>query len=274
MSASARMQTPAGHRHGQRVHPVVVAVAGGDEGSVLVAGDLGDGAADEMTEQVGPLHHLAVVGDEGAALTAADHLGGAQAERGDVALRAGAVSLVGGAERQRDVFHDLEVVLSGDVQDGVHLDRMAELVGHHDRLRPGGHAAADVVGVDVARVGLAVGEHRHRAQREQRRDGRQERVRRHDHLVPRLEADAEERRVQSAGAGVDRDTVPAAEEGGELVLELPQFAVAAVVGGGAAGLQVGGDHRSVLAAEGAQIIVGMVGSDLRVTAQQCEHESP
>ncbi len=245
------VQPPPGHRDGQGVHTVVVAVAGGDEPAVEVAGHLGLRAQHKVPEEIGPFHQLVVVGDQRAALPAADQLGGAQAEGGHVCQAACPAAVVGRAEGERGVLHDLQAVCPRDLHDRVHLDRVAELVGDDDGPGARGDAPAYVFGVDVARVGFAVREDRHGPEREQRGHRGQEGVRRRDHLVPRLETDPEERGVQGVGPGVHGDAVPPSEEGGKFRFQLPQFAIAAVVGGGAAPFQVVGDDLAVLGREGA-----------------------
>ena len=121
----------------------------------------------------------------------------------------------GGAERLRGVL-DQRQPERGELGE---RRRAAEEVHGHDRLRPRRDPRGDVVGIEIERDGVDVGEHGRRAGPGDRLGGRVERERRADHLVAGADPHRLEREDERVGAVGDADRVRDVEIRGRLALE-------------------------------------------------------
>ena len=97
--------------------------------------------------------------------------------------------------------------------------RAAEQVHRHDRLRPRRDPRGDVVGIEVERDRVDVGEHRRRADARDRLRRGEEREGRADHLVAGADPHRLEGEHERIGAVRDADRVLDAEIGGRLLLK-------------------------------------------------------
>ena len=125
-----------------------------------------------------------------------------------------------------------------DLQDRVHVARLAAEVHRQDRLGAGRDSCLDLRGVEVQGRGLAVHQHRPPPQVLDDRHRGREGHGAGDDLVARPDPHRLERQVQRCGAGVHRHGVLAADVGGEVPLELLDHRA----GGEPAGAQAA-DHR-------------------------------
>ena len=162
-----------------------------------------------------PLGHLVVAtGDEAAVAEREEVLGREEAEGGADARARDAR----GAERLRGIL-DQRQPEGGELGE---RRGAAEEVHRHDRLRPRRDARGDVVGIEVERDRVDVGEHRRRAGAGDRLRRRVERERRADHLVAGADPHRLEREHERVGAVRDADRVRHAEIGGRLAARRPR----------------------------------------------------
>ena len=97
-------------------------------------------------------------------------------------------ALVAGADRARRVLDERQAVALGELQEGVHVGRQADLVDRHDRLRARRDRALGGGRIEVVGARVDVREDRLRAAVPDGVGGRDERQRRHDHLVAGADA--------------------------------------------------------------------------------------
>ena len=119
--------------------------------------------------------------------------------------------LVVGEQALGGVLDDEQVVAARDLHDRVHVAADAGVVDGHDRLRPRGDRRLDPRLVDVQRVGPDVDEDRRRAAQRERVRRRDERERRHDHLVAGSHAAEDRRHLEGRRAGVGEERLPGAD---------------------------------------------------------------
>ena len=120
-----------------------------------------------------------------------------------------------GAERLRGILDQREPE-RGELGE---RSRATEEVHRHDRLRPRRDPRGDVLGIEVERRRVDVGEHRRRADARDRLGGRVERERGADDLVAASDPERLEREDERVGAVRDADRVRDSEERRGLVLE-------------------------------------------------------
>ncbi len=157
-----------------------------------------------------------------AALAHAQLLLGEEAESAELADRADLAPAVvhARADRLGAVLDQHEPVLVAQRPQRGHVGRIAAEVHRHDRARARGDAARDVRRVDVEVVRAAhVAQHRLGAHVARGAGARDERERRHDHLVARADPRRQAGEVQGRGAARDGHRVRRAHEVGERLLE-------------------------------------------------------
>jgi hypothetical protein len=103
----------------------------------------------------------------------------------------------------------------------VHRSRTAEQVHGHDRASPVGDLCGDVLGIDIERHRVDIGEHRGRAAARNRLGRRIEGEGGADHLVARADPHRVENDHDGIGAVGDADGLLHAQVGGGLLLERP-----------------------------------------------------
>jgi hypothetical protein len=163
---------------------------------------------------------LVVIGCERASLAVGTQvLTGVEAPRGCAPERPHRPAAVGRAVRLAGVLEDRDAASGGDRIDRIEVGRTAVEVDRHDRARASGDRGFDPCRVEVRSLGKDVREDRRRAGVGDRLRGRDEGVRGGDDLVARPDPGREEREVQRARPGVERDAVPGSRELGELALE-------------------------------------------------------
>lgn len=178
---------------------------------------------------------LVVVGEDHPAATGGQDLVPVEAEYAQPAEGAGVCTTGAAAQRLRGILHDWQVVFRGERGEFCDAHRMSERVHRDDRTDP--PAGGDIhQAVRCRRRGpqdVRHGIHRH-AQRfritvdevgpcADVTDGvgcRDERKRRHDHIVARTYAGELERDLESRGAVRDRDPVRGSGECCDAALEL------------------------------------------------------
>ena len=200
------------HDRLQRVQPAVDAE---ELHGVAVAQPVIAPQADLGGERVG-------VGDDDAAIAPdVERLERVQAERPGIAEAADRPAVDRRGESLARVLDDREPVTLGDRADRVHVGGIAPEVDGHDGARPSGDRRRQTRGIQGV---LLVDVHEDRAGtgRHDGAQGRDERVRRHEHLVARAHARGLERQHQGVGAGVHPDRVTHAHELGDALLELGQ----------------------------------------------------
>ena len=110
----------------------------------------------------------------------------------------------------RGVLDDEEVVRAASSRRRVHLAADAGVVNRHDRLGPRRDRGFDQLLVEAERVGPNVDEHGAAAAPDDGVRRRDERERRHDHLVARSDVGERERHLERRRARVGEERVPAA----------------------------------------------------------------
>ncbi len=163
---------------------------------------------------------LGVVGHHHAALAiGAQVLAGVEAEAGHVGDAARAPALVFGAVRLAGVLDDHQSMPAGDLQQRIHVGRLAVQADRNDRLglvgdrrleRRDVHREGLRIDVDEDCLGARVVDRRNRGH-EGERDG--------DDLVAATDAGGEQGQVQRARAGVDRHADGRAAVGREFLFE-------------------------------------------------------
>ena len=168
----------------------------------------------EIAERAQTLGEGVVVGQHHAALTGRDQLVGVEAEgaqRPEAAAapprraRGRATREVFGAVRFGGVLDDREAVRLGELEHRVHVDRVAVDVDGHDRPRARADPRRDLDPIHAPRLRIAVDEHGYGARVQHRADARDDRERRQDHLVARLELECGDRGLERRGAVADGD---------------------------------------------------------------------
>ncbi len=120
----------------------------------------------------------------------------------------------------RDILDHFDAVPLRDLQNGVHVGGVTDVVDDDDSLRALGDAMLDVGGVKAEGIGVNVGEHHRRAQREAGQGGGPVSHARTDNLVAHAYLTAEQGGMEGCRAGVEAERVLCALPGGELLLEL------------------------------------------------------
>jgi hypothetical protein len=105
------------------------------------------------------------------------------------------------------VLDHRQIVGAGDGHDPVHVRGLAEAVNHGNRARAVRDLALDVVRVEVERAQINIGEDRHAAHLDDRRDRAHVRQRGRDDLGAGLGVDGPQRHVDRAGARGRADRV-------------------------------------------------------------------
>jgi glucose-1-phosphate cytidylyltransferase len=212
---------------------VVVAAGEGAELPVktLAAGVVDAGLAPAVASPVAPGIDKdlegGLVGEDGSAFTHGDVVGGIEGDGGDVAEGADVAAAPGAAEGVATVFNQPQIVGAAEGGDGVEVEDVAEGVGDHDRLDPGGVGGFEEGDVDFVAGEGDLDEDRDEAVLNDGIDGGGEAGGYGDDLVAGLElAVAEFWRAEGAesdqiggGAGVDEAGAAEAEEAGELLFE-------------------------------------------------------
>ena len=166
------------------------------------------------------LRPLGVVGHHRAALAVgAEILAGIEAEAAEVAHRAAPPPVVLGAVRLARVLDDGDALAPRDVENRVHVGRLAVQVHGNDGFRPRGDGGFELRRIHRPIARLDVHEHRRGARVFDGRDGGHEGVRDGDHFVAASDAGGEQRQVQGARAAVDADGVARVAIGGKRLLE-------------------------------------------------------
>ena len=188
------------------------------------------GGADHVMVVAGPLAVRAqqpdLVGDRrvvrhepAAVAPGAEVLRGVEGEAAGVAHRARATAGEPGAVRLAGVLDDGDALGPRQLEDRVEVERApVEMDGDH-RARARRDRALDQLGRDERGARIDVDEARRRARQRDRLGGRDERVRRHDHLVAAADAERAQRQHQGFGARGDADGVRRAAVPRELLLE-------------------------------------------------------
>ncbi len=152
----------------------------------------------EVLQIIDVLLGLGIGAHDRAALEGGEHLGGMEAQDGEVAMLEQAFTLVLDAKGMRRVINDLQVVVVGN---GLNSLNVAGVAVHMDRQNGSGlwsDGGFDLVWVDVQCLGVNIHEHRLNAVPEQGMGCGNEGVRRGDHLAGN--AQSLKRRDQCQGA--------------------------------------------------------------------------
>ena len=168
--------------------------------------------------------HRAVGGgvarDHGAAVAqGAEVLARVEAEGGRDAERAAGPPLVQRAVRLAGVFDDGQAAARGELEDRIHVGRLAVEMHRHDRPGARGDRGLDGGRVDVGRVRQAVDEDRRGAGVADRLGGSDEGVDRDDDLVAGADAGGLQGQAHGVGARADAGAEAGATELGEGRLE-------------------------------------------------------
>ena len=106
------------------------------------------------------VHQLFVIADDRAAFSAGNCLARLEAEAAQVTNGAQLFPAIHGQMCLAGIFDHLELVLLGDLHDAVHIAGLAHHVHGHDGLGVFGDPFFHVVGVDLIRLRVQVGQHR------------------------------------------------------------------------------------------------------------------
>ena len=180
--------------------------------------ELGEGAVASQDHH--PLVEVAAVGGGHPALDSRHRLAPLQREAADVAQRADLRAAVGGAVGVGGVLDHRDARRPGDGQDGVHLRRVAQDVGHHHGPGARRDTAPDVLRVGRPGVRVDLAEDGGAPAVQDGGDAGMPGVGGDDHLVPRPHPGREQRAVQGGRPVAEAERVLRAHEGGELPLEL------------------------------------------------------
>jgi len=166
------------------------------------------------------LCEIIVVGHDGPGLPVGPQvLARVEAEAARDAHGACLPPLVEGPVGLAGILDDAQVVLPGDLQDGVHVGGLPEEVHGDDGLRPGRDGALELSGVHVAGVGLDVHENRLGPGKADGLGRGHERAGRGDHLVALTDAQGQKGKPEGVGAVADGHAMLRPAVGGELPLE-------------------------------------------------------
>ena len=157
------------------------------------------------------------------ALARGDDLVRVEAEAADVAESAHPASLVRGAGRLGGVLDHRKPRRPRQLEERIHVHRVAEEMHRKDRLGAGRDALGHLGHIDVVRLRVDVREHRAGALEQDGIRGGDAGQRCRDHFVVHADVEAEERHVQRRGAGIRRDGVTGPAQAGEGRLELPHL---------------------------------------------------
>ena len=127
------------------------------------------------------------------------------------------------------ILDDLQPVLARQFEDGIHVARPARKVNGNDGLRPRCENFADRLRGDVLAVGIHIGDHRSRADRDGATCRSDKGATGGDDLVARSDAQSPQRRFQRHRPVRQGNGVTAAAEVGELAFELAAFLPGPVV---------------------------------------------
>jgi len=163
---------------------------------------------------------LGVVGDNHAAFAGRHLLVGIKGEDRCIGHRARAAPLILRTDRLAGVFDQVQIVAARDLDDGIHIRRLAESVHGDDGFGTLGDRIFNQVRIDIPGQRINIDEHRGGAlvQHAVRRSNKAERGR--NNLIARPDACRDHRQVQPTGTRVHRNAVLAACVGGERTLEL------------------------------------------------------
>ena len=164
-----------------------------------------------LTNDLGAFNVIGTVHEQRAALSGNDVLGFMKTRGGQHAEPAERSAPIRGAQRLSGVFDHRQGVRTRDRHDGVHLAGHPCVVHRHDGARPLRDGGLDLTLVDIESVGPDVDEDGHAAAKHERVGGRDERERRHDDFVARLNAGDKRRHLERSRAGL-RQERPAASD--------------------------------------------------------------
>jgi hypothetical protein len=146
-------------------------------------------------------------------------------EHAELAERARRLAAVARTERLGGILDDRHAVLPADRAEPIVVGALAVEIDGHERGDPRAFAGQgddrlfDEIRIDVPAPILAIDEHRDRADVTDRVRGRRERQRRHQHVVPDVDAEHAQRELESGGAARQRDRVLRSDDIAELGLE-------------------------------------------------------
>ncbi len=127
-----------------------------------------------------------------------------------MADRAGAAAFEFGADRLGGVLDNHELMLLGDLHQGVHVGHLAVEVHGHDGARAGGDFCLDLRHVQVVGGGINIHEDGRGADARDGAGGGEEGVGRGDDLVARADPLGHQADEQGVGSGRNADRVSAA----------------------------------------------------------------
>jgi hypothetical protein len=117
------------------------------------------------------------------------------------------------------ILDHVDAELIGDFQDGLHVGGLAIKMHRHDGPSSRRDGLPQPLGIERARLGLDVHEHRRGADIADRPDRCDKRHRDGDDLVAWDEAEYLQRQMQRAGAAVDADAMANLAKSGEIPLK-------------------------------------------------------
>ena len=213
------------HGRAHLVHAVLEAPQGepGEGAQVLrLDGQGGGGGAEALVvaEGQGPLEDLPAVRGQHPPLAGREALVGHQGGGADVPDGAHGAPLVQPAVGVGDVLDHLHPAPAGDLHDGAHVRRVAEVVHGDDGPGALGDAVLDVGGVEAEGVGVDVGEDDGGPEAEGGEGGGPVGDAGADDLVAHAHPAGEHRRLEGGGAAGVGQGVAGALPGGVLGLEL------------------------------------------------------
>jgi hypothetical protein len=107
------------------------------------------------------------------------------------------------------VLNDEQPVLAREGGHGIHIDRQAIDVHHHDRLSMAGNFGSDQHGIDVPRIGLAIDYNWHSASPRDGRGTRYNSEARKNDLIARPNAQRRQRHINRGAAVAHRNAMRA-----------------------------------------------------------------
>jgi len=170
--------------------------------------------------------------DCAAVAVAAHHLGGVEAEAGDVAERSGRAAFVQGAVRMRGVFDHPQPVGASQLEQRVHVDGLAVEVDGKQRPGAWRDAFRNARDVHVEGDGIDINEDGCRAAVGDGKDGGDVGVGDGNDLIAGTDAAGQQRQMQRLGAVGDAQAVRGATVGGEFLLECAYLRPQRVATGG------------------------------------------